>query len=80
MERLKNSIIKKSKSVVIKLDRPLLNSKEIRIKKIYRFALGIPGGQFENFQAAYGFSNEVFKLTQEIKGLVKRLASFLKKR
>jgi len=79
MERLKNSIIKKSKSV-IKSDRPTPNSKEIRIKKIYRFALGIPGGQFENFQAAYGFSNEVFKLTQEIKGLVKRLASFLKKR
>ena len=79
MERLKNSIIKKSKSV-IKSDRPTPNSKEIRIKKIYKFALENRGGQFENFQADHEFSNEVFKLAQEIKGLVERLASFLKER
>jgi hypothetical protein len=79
MERLKNSIIKKSK-LVIKSDRPVSNSKEIRIKKIYKFALENRGGQFENFQADHEFSNEVFKLAQEIKGLVERLASFLKER
>ena len=79
MERLKNSIIKKSKSV-IKSDRPTPNSKEIRIKKISKFALENRGGQFENFQADHEFSNEVFKLAQEIKGLVERLASFLKER
>ena len=39
MERLKNSIIKKSESV-IKSDRPTPNSKEIRIKKIYKVAVG----------------------------------------
>ena len=39
MERLKNSIIKKSESV-IKSDRPTPNSKEIRIKKIYKVAAG----------------------------------------
>ena len=77
MERLKNSIIKKS---VIKSDRPTPNSKEIRLKKIYKFALENRGGQFENFQADHEFSNEVLKLAQEIKGLVERLASFLKER
>ena len=79
MERLKNSIIKKSKSV-IKSDRTTPDSKEIRIKKVYRFALENRGGQFENFQADPEFSNEVFNLAQEIKGLVERLASFLKER
>lgn len=79
MQRLKNSIIKKSKSV-IKPARPTANSKKIRIKKIYKFALENRGGQFENFQADHEFSNEIFKLTQEIKGLVERLASFLKER
>lgn len=79
MERLKNSIIKKSKSL-IKSDRPTRNYKEIRIKNIYKFALENRGGQFENFQADHEFSNEVFKLAQEIKGLVERLASFFKER
>jgi len=79
MERLKNSIIKKSKSV-IKSDRTTPNSKEIRIKKIHKFALENRAGQFENFQADHEFSNEIFKLAQEIKGLVERLASFLKER
>jgi hypothetical protein len=79
MERLKNSIIDKS---VIKSDIPIPtpNSKEIKIKKIYNFALENRGGQFENFQADHEFSNEVFKLAQQIKRLVERLASFLKER
>lgn len=80
MERLKNSIIKKSKLVPQSDRPPISNSKEIRIKKIYRFALENRGGQFENFQADHEFSNEVFKLAQKIKGLVERLASFLKER
>ena len=49
MKRLKNSIIKKSK-LVIKSDRRISNSKEIRIIKIYKFASENRGGQFENFQ------------------------------
>lgn len=79
MERLKNSIIKKSK-LVIKPDSHIPNSKEMRIKKIYKFALRNRGGQFENFQVDHEFSNEVFKLAQEIKGLIERLTSFLKQR
>lgn len=79
MERLKNSIIKKSK-LVRQSDRPIFNSKETRIKKIYKVALENRGGQFENFQADHEFSNEVFNLAQEIKGLVERLARFLKER
>jgi hypothetical protein len=81
MQRLKNSIIKKLKlKLVIKSDRPVSNSEEIRIKKIYKFALENRGGQFENSQADHEFFNEVFKLAQEIKGLVERLASFLRER
>ena len=79
MKRLKNSSIEKSK-LVIKSDRPMSNSKKVRIRKIYNVALGNRGGQFENFQANHEFSHEVFKLAQEIKGLVERLASFLKER
>ena len=90
MKRLKNSIISKSNSKLgiksarpilnSKETRPILNSKEIRVKNIYKFALGNRGGQFENFQADHEVSNEVFKLAQEVKGLVERLASFLKER
>ena len=79
MERLKKSIIKKSKSI-IKSDRPIPNSKEKRIKKIYKLALENRGGQFEDFQIESEFENEVFNLAQEIKGLVQRLAGFLKER
>ena len=45
MERLKISIIKKSQ-LVIKSDRPIPNSKETRIKKIYKFVLENRGEQF----------------------------------
>lgn len=73
MERLKNSIIKKS-------DSSISNSKEISIKRIYKFVLGKRGGQFENFRSDHEFSNEIFMLAQEIKKLIERLASFLKER
>lgn len=79
MERLKNSIIKKSK-LVRQSDRPIFNSKETRIKNIYKVTLENRGGQFENFQADHEFSNEVFNLAQKIKGLAERLARFLKER
>ena len=82
MERLKNSIIKKSK-LVRQCDRSISisNSKKRKIKKIYKFALQTRGGQLEQFQADHDkFSNEAFKLAQKIKGLVERLARFLKKR
>ena len=81
MERLKNSIIKKSELVIKSdSDRLIFNSEEMRRKKIYKVALESRGGQFENFQADHEFSNEVFKLAQDIKGLVERLACFLKER
>ena len=79
IERLKNSIIKKSK-LVINSDRAISNSKEIRIKKIQRFALENRGGQFENVLADHEFSNEVFKFAQDIRRLVEQLAKFLKER
>jgi hypothetical protein len=49
MEGLKNSIIKKSE-LVIKSDRPISNSKEMRIKKIYKFALKITVGHLKIFK------------------------------
>lgn len=79
MERLKNSIITKSKLVNNK-NTPMLNSKEVKIQKIYRFALGNRGGQFEEFQADPEIPHEVLQLAQGIKGLVERLAVFLKER
>lgn len=80
MSRLKNSIIKKSKKFIPHSDSSIFNSKETKIKKIYKVALESRGGQFENFQEDPEFSNEAFKLAQEIKGLVERLAHFLKER
>jgi hypothetical protein len=77
-KRLKDSIVKKSGLVVIK--RPILSLKEAKIKQIYRFALGNRGGEFKTFQADHEFSNKVFGLAQNIKGLVERLAVFLKER
>jgi len=77
-ERLKNSIIKESK--LVKSKTPILNSKQAKIKRIYKFALNNRGGQFEEFEAQHKFSNESFKLAQGIKGIVERLASFLKER
>ena len=74
MERLKNSMMKKAK-LAMKSNRLTSNSREIRIKKIYKFVLENYGGQFENYQADHDFN-----LAQKIKGLVERLASFLKER
>ena len=83
MERLKNSIIKKSK-IITEPETRISNFKELKIRKIYRVALGYDyrGGQNFQFQVGpdYEFSNEVFKLAQSIKRLVERLAVFLKER
>ena len=65
MERLKNSIIRKSKS-----KRVDLNSKEAKIKKIYRFALNNRGGQME-------FASD-YEVAEKIRDIVLRLAAFLK--
>lgn len=78
MERLKNSIIKKSD--LMKLKKPISSTKEAKIKQLYRFALDNRGGQFEEFQADLEFSDETFKLAHNIKDLVERLAGFLKQR
>lgn len=80
MQRLRNSIIKKS-NLVGESDKSIFNSKKIR--KIYKiYNLANRGGEFQlqEFQANHEFSNEVFKLAQEIKGFVERLACFLKRR
>jgi len=84
MKRLKNSIIKKSELVS---DRPIFNFKETKIsnpkkkREIFKALFNKPrGGQFEDFQADPEFSPEMFKLALGIKGLVERLAIFLKER
>jgi hypothetical protein len=85
MERLKNSIIKKSKlvsdrsSLKFKKTR-MLNSKEAILMRIYKMVLNTYGGQLHNFLTAYAPFNEVFTLTHQIKGIVERLTSFLKRR
>ena len=63
-ERLKNSIIKKSK--LVRSKTPISNSKKAKIQKIYRFALNNRGGQFEEFEAQHEFSNVGFKLAQKM--------------
>jgi hypothetical protein len=78
MERLKSSII--NKSGLVRLKTPISRTKEAKIKQIYRFALDNRGGQFEEFQADYKLSNEVFNLAQNIRDLVERLALFLKRK
>jgi hypothetical protein len=82
MERLKRSIINKSNCLPSKTNISILSSKQAKIKNIYNFALR--GGQFDppvdELQAAHEFSNEIFNLAQQIKGIVERLATFLKER
>jgi hypothetical protein len=82
MERLKRSIINKSNCPPSKTNLPILNIKQAKTKKIYNFALR--GGQFnplvDELQAALEFSNEIFNLAQQIKGIVERLATFLKEK
>ena len=82
-ERLIRSIINKSNCPQSKTNIPILSTTtQARTKKIYNFALR--GGQFDppvdELQAAHEFSNEIFYLAQQIKGIVERLASFLKER
>jgi hypothetical protein len=79
MKRLKNSMIKKS-TLLPESDTPILNSKRARIEKIYKLALKKHGGQLRNIRADHAFYNEIFKLSQEIKELIERLACFLKER
>ena len=78
-ERLIISIIRKCK-LIIEDDKSTPNSKEIKMKNIYKLALSPRRGQFENFQANLDSSGEAFKLAQQIKGLVERLAIFLKEK
>jgi hypothetical protein len=82
IERLRRSIINKSNYSPSKTNIPILSTKQGRTKKIYNFALR--GGQFDppvdELQAAHKFSNEIFNLAQEIRGIVERLATFLKEK
>jgi len=78
MKRLKKSIINKSGLVASKT--PILTSKEAKIKRIYRFALENRGGQFEEFKDDHEFSNETFKIAQQVEKMVTRLAAFLKQK
>lgn len=73
MERLKNSIMKKSHLLKpIKLKRVDLNSKKAKIKKIYHFALNNRGGQLE--------LDSDYEVAEKIRDIVLRLAEFLKER
>ena len=67
-EQLKNSIRNKSK-LLPKSNTPILNSKEAKLQKIYRFSLESRGGQ-----KAVNFS-----LAQKIKGLVEYEAKRIKR-
>lgn len=79
MKRLKASLIKKSTSLP-KSDAPILNSKRARMQRIYRIVLEKHGGQLRNIRVDHEFYNEIFKIAQDIKNLVERLACFLKER
>jgi len=69
MARLKKDLIKKSRLIEPLKSRKKLNSKESKIKKIYRFVLGPRGGSDYDYQ-----------LANKIKDLVIELAVFLKKK
>lgn len=75
MERLKNSIIKKSK-VISKSDKLISNAKDTRLKKIYKVALENRGGQFENAEPMMDAKD----LALKIQRMVEKLAHFLKER
>ena len=78
MERLKKSIINKSRLLAPKT--PILESKESKIKRIYRVALDKRGGQLEQFEVDYTFSNKLFQIAQKIEQMDMRLTAFLKQR
>ena len=78
MERLKKSIINKSGLLAPK--PPILESKDSKIKRIYKFAVEKRGGQLEDFKADHEFSNKVWKMAQQIEQMVTRLAAFRKRR
>ena len=68
MERLKNSIIKKSTKIQPKLTS--FNSKKSKIKRIYKLALNNRGGEV----------NIEYELATKIKNIVVQLVTFLKRR
>lgn len=75
MKQLKNSII--NKSILISSKTGFLNSKEAKIKKIYRFGLESRGGSGAFYNS---LMDPKFKLAQEIEKMVIRLAAFLKQK
>ncbi len=78
MKRLKKSII--NKSGLLRTKTSILESKELKIKRIYRFALESRGGQFEEFKVDHEFSSEVFQIVQKFEQIVTRLAGFFKRK
>lgn len=75
-KRLVKSIIKQSR--LVRSKTPISSSKEAKKKQIYRFALTNRGGQMSNSDVE--MSNELYKLAQEIRNIVERLAQFLKEK
>jgi len=75
IKRLKNCMIDKSGLTVRK--KPILESKKSKIKRIYRVALGNRGGQLEELQPDHEL---YFKVAEDIKEFVERLATFLKEK
>lgn len=81
-ERLKKSII--SKSGLLR-SKTILESKKSKIKRIHKLALKNRGGQFDNVDFGFDFSDFDFETMVEnfaykIREMVERLAIFLKER
>jgi hypothetical protein len=77
MERLRKSIIKKSQ-LISETDQRLLNSREARIQKVYKFALETHGGDL--LSAKLKLSDETFRFAQKIQQVVEMIARYLKEK
>ena len=78
MQRLKNSIINKSELKETNSLRRFV-SKKSKIQAIYRFALTNRGGQnFDNSDFEQKLFQVSYNLADEIKGMVEKLAAYLK--
>ena len=80
MERLKKSIINKSKSRLGTPGIPISESQKYKTKRIYKFALENRGGQSEYLKIDPEYESLDVKLAEQIEKMVQRLASFLKER
>lgn len=78
IERLKKSMIEKSK-LQIQSKKAIPNSKEMRIKKVYKLALQNRGGQLDNLPQDLENARKAVQLAEKIRKLVENFAIFLKR-